>query len=176
MRHAALLLLPLLIVASTAASAEAPSCKDKSFGWSTTQPSLNLRHVFCGEYNKSGKPVGAHSMQIMATSPDVKSVGAPSVTYNGLTVRPVTFSNGAQLARKSFYPDACTIPQITESALYAAANSKPVNGWQQGPSAPKTGGAQYCLDSKGQPFTIQFAWLGQGKDRINTAFPIVPTP
>lgn len=175
MRHAALLLLPLLCLAPAPTLAAGPSCADEGFGWSKTQPSVNLRHVFCGEYNRRGKPVGAHSMQIISTSKDVIKVADPTRTVDGLSIRPVTFSNQETLNFKSFYPDACTIDQVTQSALYAAANSKPVDGWQQGPSGPKEGGATYCLDSKGQPFTIQFAWLGEGKSRINTAFPIVPT-
>jgi hypothetical protein len=172
-----LILVSLLSVPAVAQDRQA-SCADPEFDWSGTVPDINLRHILCGQYNRSGKPVGAHSMLIIKTSADVKSVSAPIVTVDGLTSRTVTFSQGEVREGKSFYPDACTLKQIVTSVQYAASEAKPVGNWFRGPSAPAVrpaGSPQYCLTSGQLPFTIQFAWLDrEAKTRINTAFPILP--
>ena len=41
--------------------ADAVSAGGLERGWSRTVPEINLTHIFFGEINRSGKPVGYHS-------------------------------------------------------------------------------------------------------------------
>lgn len=155
------------------ASEPAPACGDPAYHWSDTDPSINLRHVFCGDLRDDGRPVGFHSTQALG-QPGVPTLVADTIEppdRAGIWSATVAFDNGRRKF-STFFPDACTEAQIVASILHAAGNAQPADGtWGLvGPSAPDAGGAGYCL-VEGAPFAIRFAYLGHGTDRINTAFP-----
>jgi hypothetical protein len=152
-----------------AAPALADDCKTPGFGWSDTKPQVNVEHIFCGEL-KDGKPKGFHSMQMKSSWTVVKDVTKRRNDRNGIYDADVTFTNDRRKF-STFYPDACTPGQITASILYAASNSTGQHpDWGTlGPSAPASGGSDYCLDSAGKSSEIRFATLRSGG--INTAFP-----
>lgn len=149
-------------------------CANPAFGWSATRPPVNVRHVFCGEFNTKGRPTGAHSMAMINTSAIVLGVTNPRNPRNGLFDATVIFNDNGRQAPKlsTFYPDACSPGQIVNSIAYAASHQTgPAQPWGVlGPSAPKAGDKAYCLGSNGQPFTIRMGLI-DGDSRVNTAFP-----
>ncbi len=56
--RAFLSVLVLLLLAAGGVFARSPS---RSPSWSRTSPPINLTHIFEGEINKRGKPVGYHA-------------------------------------------------------------------------------------------------------------------
>jgi hypothetical protein len=148
-------------------------CTDANWHWSTTQPRVNRLHVFCGEIGANNTPKGFHSRQLLADSAVVTAVNNIRNQHQGLFDADVDFTAPAQPHSKfsTFFPDACTVDQVTASVVYAANNQAgPAPGWGVlGPSAPPAGGAAYCLDSQGAPFVIRMGLLGNGD--VNTAFP-----
>lgn len=160
-------LLALAFMASPAKAA--PDCRDEGFHWSDTTPSLNLRHVLCGEVKKNGDVVGLHSRAIIATAP-VEKVEAQPPQADGLYNVKAYFTNG-KTKNSTFYPDNCSAEQVTQSILYAVKNSfGPGKPWGKlGCSAPVGNDPKYCTGPQGQRFVIRFAEFDDG--RINTAFP-----
>lgn len=158
-----------LAACGAAGAAEKPSCEDESFGWSQTSPSLNLRHVLCGEVKKNGDVVGMHSRAIIDTAP-VKEVQAQPPQADGIYDTKVFFENGKS-KNSTFYPDNCSVEQVTNSILYAVKNSHgPGKPWGKlGCSAPAKADPKYCTGPGGERFVIRFAEFDDG--RINTAFP-----
>ncbi|MET0405960.1 MAG: EndoU domain-containing protein [Cystobacter sp.] len=155
-----------------AGSAGSHPCTDASWHWSSTSPKVNRLHVFCGEIGSNKSPKGFHSIVHQKASSVVTGVGKKKNNHNGIYDADVSFAAPATPSTKmsTFFPDTCSEDQITESILYAANNQTgPHSAWGVlGPSAPKTGGHQYCLDSKGKPFTIR---MGLTRSDVNTAFP-----
>mgnify|MGYP000921594369 CR=1 FL=1 len=158
-----------LLAAGGAGAAGKPSCEDESFGWSDTVPSLNLRHVLCGEIKKNGDVVGMHSRAIIDTA-SVKELQAQPALADGLYSARVFFENGKS-KNSTFYPDNCSVEQITSSILHAVRHSHaPGKPWGRlGCSAPAKPDPKYCTGPEGQRFVIRFAPFDDG--RINTAFP-----
>ncbi len=158
-----------LAIAGMAGAAEQPSCEDESFGWSATNPPLNLRHVLCGEIKKNGDVVGMHSRAIIATAP-VKEVQAEPPQPDGTYSTRIFFDNGKS-KNSTFYPDNCSVEQVTNSILHAVRNSHaPGKPWGKlGCSAPAKPDPKYCTGPGGERFVIRFAEFDDG--RINTAFP-----
>lgn len=158
-----------LATCGPAVAAEKPSCEDESFGWSQTSPSLNLRHVLCGEVKKNGDVVGMHSRAIIDSAP-VKEVQAQPPQADGVYSTKVFFENGKS-KNSTFYPDNCSVEQVTNSILYAVKHSHaPGKPWGKlGCSAPAKPDAKYCTGPGGARFVIRFAEFDDG--RINTAFP-----
>lgn len=158
-----------LLAAGGAFAADMPSCEDESFGWSQTEPSLNLRHVLCGEVKKNGDVVGMHSRAIIDTAP-VKQVEAQPAQADGVYSTKVFFENG-KTKNSTFYPDNCSVEQVTNSILYAVKHSHALGKpWGKlGCSAPAKPDPTYCTGPQGQRFVIRFAAFDDG--RINTAFP-----
>lgn len=158
-----------LLAASGAAAAGQPSCEDESFGWSDTSPAVNLRHVLCGEIKKNGDVVGMHSRAVLDTAP-VKEVQAQPAQADGLYSAKVFFENGKS-KNSTFYPDHCSVEQVTRSILYAVKNSHgPAKPWGKlGCSAPAKPDPTFCTGPGGERFVIRFAEFDDG--RINTAFP-----
>ncbi|MGQ3045801.1 MAG: EndoU domain-containing protein [Niveispirillum sp.] len=158
-----------LAACGAAGAAEKPSCEDESFGWSQTNPSVNLRHVLCGEVKKNGDVVGMHSRAIIDTAP-VKEVQAQPPQADGVYSTKVFFENGKS-KNSTFYPDNCGVEQVTNSILYAVKHSHaPGKPWGKlGCSAPAKPDPKYCTGPGGERFVIRFAEFDDG--RINTAFP-----
>lgn len=166
----------VLLFACVSGIASAADCTDPNFHWSATTPQVNVRHVFCGEFNRNGRPTGVHSMAIIFTSNSAIVIGVnnPRNQRNGIYDATVTFSNNGVQSEKmsTFYPNACSQAQITNSIVYAATHQTgPAVPWGVlGPSAPQAGGPTYCLGSNGQPITIRMGLI-DNNSRVNTAFP-----
>lgn len=128
--------------------------------WSTTTPNINMWHVFAGEINRSGKPVGYHSR------PDGKDpAGARLVSIRdqpnslGVYTATIEIRDGDQWKSKfsSFFPDSMSRAQVTDAILNAYNKSRDPDAQPfEGPS--------------GLGFTIQGYTSGRGG--INTAFPV----
>jgi len=169
--HAAAAVVWAVTLASLPAAAQ--DCGDPAYHWSDTMPSINLRHVFCGDMRDDGRPVGFHSTQALG-QPQVPRLVAGTIEPPhrvGIYSATVAFDNGRDKF-STFFPDACSEAQVVASVLHAAGDAAPADGtWGLvGPSAPAAGAEGYCL-VEGAPFAIRFAYLGQGTGRINTAFP-----
>ncbi len=128
--------------------------------WSQTEPNINQWHIFAGEINRSGKPVGFHSRpggQDPATA-RVKSI-RDKPNRAGVYTASIEILDGSQWKGKfsSFFPDSLSRDEVMQAVLNAYSRS----------SNPK---AQPFEGPSGLGFSIQ----GYTSDRggINTAFPI----
>lgn len=158
-KHISLFCLLLLVLVNL------PIWDDKARGrsqWSRTTPEINLSHLFNGEINARGKPVGFHSRpggkdpQGARVS---KQLAGPN-RYGVYTARvAIQDSNNRQWKEKfsTFFPDSMDRQQVIDTVLHAWRHRTPGKHqpWQ-GPS--------------GQGFAIQ-GYLNQ-RGNINTAFPL----
>lgn len=134
----------------------APSYKQ----WSDTDPNINLWHVFEGEINRSGKPVGFHSRpngQDPANARVVSVRDKPNKA--GVYTATIEILDGSQWKEKfsSFFPDTMSRDEVIDAVLNAYNNSSNRNAQPfEGPS--------------GLGFSIQGYTSNRGG--INTAFPI----
>lgn len=146
-------------------------CHSRRFTWTDSDPAINRRHVFCGEIDH-GQPKGVHSTRLLASSAVVRRIESKSGDRDGIYEAIVIFTNGRRKL-STFFPDRCTVEQITQSIYHAATNiTASHRSWGfVGPSAPtpKSGGGVYCHDNEGKSFEIRLGRLKNG--RINTAFP-----
>lgn len=128
--------------------------------WSKTSPALNLHHIFEGEINRKGKPVGYHSRP-GGNDPDGARVVSVKDGPNrlGVYTANIEIRDGNQWKSKfsSFFPDNMSQQEVTKAILnaYNNSNDKKKQPWQ-GPS--------------GLGFDIQGYTMSRGD--INTAFPI----
>lgn len=128
--------------------------------WSDTNPNVNQWHIFDGEINRSGKPVGFHSRpdgRDPATA-RVRSVrDAPNRL--GVYTASIEIRDGNQWREKfsSFFPDSMSRNEVLDAVLNAYENSG---------------------DPQAQPFEgpsglgFQIQGYTSNKGGINTAFPI----
>lgn len=162
----------LLLIARGDVAWSQGDCTDKDFFWSDTKPSINLQHIFCGEINSKNRAVGAHSMQVLATSKVVASVESPKRGADEIYDGWVKFNAPGGTIEKgsTFFPDDCSVKQVVNSIVYATEQHfERANPWGYlGPSAPDPFGVDYCL-AKGEVFTIRYSILSSGL--VNTAFP-----
>ncbi len=128
--------------------------------WSSTQPEINLWHVFEGEINRSGKPVGFHSRPggrdpANARVTDVRD----QPNRLGVYTATIEIRDGNTWKSKfsSFFPDSLSRDEVVDAVLYAYRNSdNPQAQPFEGPS--------------GHGFRIQGYTSNRGG--INTAFPL----
>ena len=147
---------------STNSSGSSGAVKAYSSGskWSKTSPAVNLHHVFEGEINRKGKPVGYHSRP-GGQDPDgarlVKIRDKPNRAGVYTAIIAVRDQGDWKEKFSSFFPDTLSQQQVVDAVLNAYRNSsdKKKQPWQ-GPS--------------GLGFDIQGYTLSGGD--INTAFPI----
>lgn len=128
--------------------------------WSDTSPKINLRHVFEGEINRKGKPVGYHSRPggIDPSTARVKQIKS-GPNRAGIYTATIEIRDGNQWKEKfsSFFPDSMNDSEVIDAILHAYTNSKdPKKQPWSGPS--------------GLGFNIQGYTLSRGD--INTAFPV----
>ncbi|MFK7992830.1 MAG: EndoU domain-containing protein [Granulosicoccus sp.] len=128
--------------------------------WSDTNPNINLWHVFEGEINRSGKPVGFHSRP---GGKDPANARVASIRDKpnraGVYTATIEIRDGDQWKSKfsSFFPDSLSRDQVVDAVLNAYQKSADKNAQPfEGPS--------------GLGFTIQGYTSGRGG--INTAFPV----
>jgi len=128
--------------------------------WSSTKPEINLWHIFDGEINRKGKPVGFHSRpngQDPANA-RIKSIRSKP-NSKGVYTANIEIRDGNQWKGKfsSFFPDNMSRQQVVDAVMHAYKNSKaPSKQPWSGPS--------------GKGFQIQGYTTSRGG--INTAFPI----
>lgn len=128
--------------------------------WSKTEPNINQWHIFAGEINRSGKPVGYHSRpggQDPAGA-RVKSV-RDRPNKAGVYTAAIEIRDGQQWKEKfsSFFPDSLSRNEVLQAILNAYENSANPNAQPfEGPS--------------GLGFSVQGYTSSRGG--INTAFPI----
>ncbi len=147
-----------------------PSADEGDDEWSDTDPAINLAHVFTGEINRRGKPVGFHSRP-GGTNPVgarvTRRVSGPNAL--GVYIAEVEIRNGASTSgakapagrwlRKTstFYPDSLSRDEVIAAILHAWEERRDLGGGKfQGPS--------------GEGFTIEGYALDDGG--INTAYPL----
>ncbi len=128
--------------------------------WSTTEPNVNLWHIFDGEINRSGKPVGYHSRpngQDPANARIVSIRDQPNRA--GVYTATIEIKDGGQWKQKfsSFFPDSLSRNEVIDVILHA---------YKQRTSGDK----QPWSGPSGLGFTVQGYTSGRGG--INTAFPV----
>lgn len=128
--------------------------------WSKTQPALNLHHIFEGEINRKGKPVGYHSRPGGSDADGARVVSVKDGPNRlGVYTANIEIRDGNQWKGKfsSFFPDNMSQQDVMKAILnaYNNSNDKKKQPWQ-GPS--------------GLGFDIQGYTASRGD--INTAFPI----
>jgi hypothetical protein len=128
--------------------------------WSDTSPNVNQWHIFDGEINRRGKPVGYHSRP-GGNDPDTARVRSirDSPNRSGVYTASIEIRDGNQWKEKfsSFFPDSMSHDDVLNAVLHAYKNS----------SDPK---AQPFEGPSGLGFKIQGYTSNSGG--INTAFPI----
>ena len=128
--------------------------------WSKTDPNINQWHIFAGEINRSGKPVGFHSRpggQDPANA-RIRSI-RDKPNSAGVYTASIEIRDGDQWKDKfsSFFPDSLSRQEVLDIVIHAYKNSDNPNAQPfEGPS--------------GMGFSIQGYTSNQGG--INTAFPI----
>lgn len=128
--------------------------------WSSTNPEINLWHVFEGEINRKGKPTGYHSRPggIDAANARIVSI-KDRPNRAGVYTANIEVHDGGQWKSKfsSFFPDNMSQEDVIDAIVSAYNSSKDKNKqpWQ-GPS--------------GLGFNIQGYTTSKGG--INTAFPV----
>jgi len=128
--------------------------------WSDTNPNVNLWHIFDGEINRRGKPVGFHSRP-NGKDPETARIRSIRDGPNraGVYTASIEIRDGNQWKEKfsSFFPDSMSKDDVLNAVLNAYNNSKDPNAQPfEGPS--------------GLGFKIQGYTSNRGG--INTAFPI----
>jgi len=145
---------------NSTANQSSSAAQHSSAKWSSTEPNINLWHVFEGEINRKGKPVGYHSRpggqdpagaRIKALRDEPNRAGVYTAT--------IEIRDGDQWKQKfsSFFPDSMSQNEVINAVLNAYHNSSN----QQ---------AQPFEGPSGHGFSIQGYTSSQGG--INTAFPV----
>jgi len=98
--------------------------------WSSTNPEINLWHVFEGEINRKGKPVGYHSRPNGQDAPNarIKSIKAKP-NKQGVYTANIEIRDGNQWKGKfsSFFPDEMSQQQVVDAIIHAYSKSKNPN-------------------------------------------------
>jgi hypothetical protein len=142
---------------SASASSGGPADAGTREEWSRTSPPVNVSHIFEGEINRRGKPVGFHSRpggRDPQNARLVRVVDRPNRA--GVYTGEVEIRSGSEwLAKRStLYPDRMDRAAVIQAVLNAFQN--------------RSGGEKFRGPS-GQGFTIEGYFQG---GRINTAYPI----
>jgi len=131
--------------------------------WSATDPPVNMTHIFEGQINKRGKPVGFHARPGGRNPANARVVRIESGPNRaGVYTAEVEIRDGDRWMEKgsTLYPDALSRQEVLQAILHAFRE------W--------TGGGGDARSDKfrgpsGHGFTIE-GYFQNG--RINTAYPI----
>jgi hypothetical protein len=147
------------VVASLAALGIVVSCAGSAHTeWSATSPRINLTHLFHGEINKNGKPVGFHSrpgsvdpadagLHERIQGPNRKDVYMARIWVRGKDKSKIS----------TFFPDSMKKDDVINAILNAFNNKTSFKAYKfTGPS--------------GRGFNIEGFVLDNGD--INTAYPV----
>lgn len=150
---AAAVLAVLFLLAGAASARRAPALSD-------TAPPINLTHVFEGEINRKGRPVGFHARPGGRNPAGARLVRVlDRANRHGVYTAAVEIrtGDGRWLEKRStFYPDRMSRSEVVAAILHAYRRRS-------------TGAAEKFRGPSGQGFTIE-GWMQNG--RINTAYPI----
>jgi len=129
--------------------------------WSSTNPKINLWHVFDGEINRNkGNPTGYHSRPGGIDAANARLVSIKDKPNRaGVYTATIEVRDGDRWKSKfsSFFPDDLSQDEVIDVILHAYKNSNSKKGKWQGPS--------------GMGYTVQ-GWTTNKGDGINTAFPV----
>lgn len=127
---------------------------------SDTSPPVNLTHIFEGEINRKGRPVGFHARPGGRNPPGARVVRVlDQPNRQGVYTAEVEIRtrDGRWLEKRStFYPDRMRREEVVAAILNAYRRRS-------------TGSAEKFRGPSGHGFTIE-GWFQNG--RINTAYPI----
>lgn len=127
---------------------------------SATEPPINLSHVFAGEINRKGRPVGFHARpggRDPSGARVVRVLEGPNRQGVYVAIVEIRGRHGGWLEKRStFYPDRMSRQQVVTAILHA---------WRR----RTTDRAEKFRGPSGLGFTIE-GWFQNG--RINTAYPI----
>jgi hypothetical protein len=155
--RAPLAVLVLSLLAVGGVFARSPRSPQSSL--SRTSPPINLTHIFEGEINKRGKPVGYHSRP-GGKDPANARVGRVIDRPNrlGVYTAEVEIRSGSRWLskRSTFYPDRMDRAAVIQAILNAFKNRT-------------SGSSEKFRGPSGRGFTIE-GYYQNG--RINTAYPI----
>jgi Bacterial EndoU nuclease len=127
--------------------------------WSATDPPVNTTHIFEGQINSRGKPVGFHARpggRNPANARVARVLSGPNRL--GVYTAEVEIRDGGRWLEKNstLYPDALSRQAVLDAVLHA---------WR----GRTTGRAEKFRGPSGLGFTIEGYFQG---GRINTAYPI----
>lgn len=140
----------------------APNSFSREKIWSETRPALNLTHIFQGEINRKGKPVGLHAKfnGKLAEGAKIRRIRSKP-NHVGVYTAEVSIKDYRTGEWKdkfsSMFPDDMAPKEVVKAILHAYKNR------EKGKSKPWRG-------PSGHGFTIEGYTLRDG--RINTAFPV----
>jgi hypothetical protein len=127
---------------------------------SGTNPPINLTHIFEGEINRQGRPVGFHARpggRDPSGARVVRVVDRPNRQGVYTAEVEIRTRDGRWLEKRStFYPDRLSREDVVTAVL---------NAWRR----RSTGSSENFRGPSGFGFTIE-GWYQNG--RINTAYPI----
>lgn len=127
---------------------------------SDTAPPINLTHIFEGEINRKGRPVGFHARPGGRNPPGARVVRVlDRPNRQGVYTAEVEIRtrDGRWLEKRStFYPDRMRREEVVAAILHAYRRRS-------------TGASEKFRGPSGHGFTIE-GWFQNG--RINTAYPI----
>ena len=144
--------------------------------WSSTTPSVNQTHIFCGEWSDS-RPKGFHSRPGQLNPSTVASfaIANPPNSQGIYDGRWAYVGHPTPTKFSTMFPDNCPRDRVLNSIVYAATHPiscpRGAPTWAKcGPNKPTSGTGHYCQAADGTIFAIAFATVGNGK--VNTAFPL----
>ncbi len=152
---AVLALATLVLVQGQALSRSHRSTREE---WSRTSPPINVSHIFEGEINRRGKPVGFHSRpggRDPQNARLVRVVDRPNRAEVYTAEVEIRSGSNWLSKRSTLYPDRLDRAAVIQAVLNAFQNRSSNGEKFRGPS--------------GQGFTIE-GYFQNG--RINTAYPI----
>jgi hypothetical protein len=161
-RHCIFLLclsmLPGIFLAGGGSGTRGTEIKGKyhSRAWSDTVPAIDLIHIFAGEVNRRGRPVGFHSRpggEDPQGSGLVRVVDRPN--RFGVYTALVWIGRRSRTKFSTFYPDRLPRARVIEAILFAYRQGRRRGDRFSGPS--------------GHGFTIE-GYVQNG--RIRTAYPL----
>ena len=130
--------------------------------WSATNPPVNMTHIFEGQINKRGKPVGFHARPGGRNPANARVVQIESGPNRaGVYTAEVEIRGGGAGGHwmekgSTFYPDALSRQDVLQAILHAFRERT-------------TGRSEKFRGPSGRGFTIE-GYFQNG--RINTAYPI----
>jgi hypothetical protein len=148
--------------------------------WSKTDPPVNQRHVFCGEWNKrKQRPTGFHSRPAGQNPATIDTLKITQ-KQNHAGLYGLRWSYAGRPGRdkySSMFPDTCSRKQVLNSIVYAVNHPKPCPAgaprWAKcGPNKPAGEEQGYCRAADNSIFTIAYARL-KNSNKINSAFPLM---